>query len=171
MLILMAGLPGTGKTTLACVLSQRTGGHVLDKDAVRKAIFAPRQIEYSTEQDDLVVRLMLQAAAWLLRNDSTLHIFLDGRVFSRSTQIDEVVEFAAKVRTSWRIVECVCSEQTARARLEHDCATGAHAAANRDFALYLEVKQRFEPITRDKIIIDTEQTLEMCADQTLKGIL
>lgn len=36
-LVLMAGLPGVGKTTLACELGQRLGWVVLDKDLLKEA--------------------------------------------------------------------------------------------------------------------------------------
>ena len=39
MIILMAGLPGTGKTTARGHLASRTGGAVLNKDEIRAALF------------------------------------------------------------------------------------------------------------------------------------
>ena len=54
MIVLMAGLPGTGKSTLARELAARTSGRVLSKDEIRHAIFLPDEIEYSTRQDDLL---------------------------------------------------------------------------------------------------------------------
>lgn len=167
----MAGLPGTGKTTLARELAWRTGGHVLNKDAVRLALFGPDRVEYTAEQDELVFRLMLEAAGWLLNKHPALRVFLDWRTFSRAAQIEGVIRFAESIGNEWRIVECVCSEATARQRLEHDSAAGAHAADNRDFALYQEVKQRFEPITREKIVIYTDQPLASSVEQALNAIL
>ena len=38
----------------------------------------------------------------------------------------------------------------------------SHPAHNRTFALYLEVKARFEPITYPKTTINTDQPLEQC---------
>ena len=62
MIILMAGLPGTGKSTLARQLASRTSGRVLSKDEIRHTIFADHEIEYSSRQDDFCQQLRLQAA-------------------------------------------------------------------------------------------------------------
>ena len=43
MIVLMAGLPGTGKTTLARELAQRTQGALLSKDEIRAALFSPKR--------------------------------------------------------------------------------------------------------------------------------
>ena len=87
-------------------------------------------------------------------------IFLDGRTFSRRYQIDNVIAAADSLHQPWRILECVCSEETARQRLDEDSRPDAHPAGNRDFQLYLEVKARFEAITHAKTVIDTDQPLE-----------
>jgi predicted kinase len=170
MIVLMAGLPGTGKSTLARELATRTSGRVLSKDEIRHAIFLPEEIEYSSKQDDFCMQLMLETAGYLASRDKARRVFLDGRPFSRRYQIDNVVNAAASLHQPWRILECVCSEETARRRLARDAGAGAHPAGNRDYHLYLEVKPRFEAITYAKTIIDTEQSLEICVQQALGAL-
>jgi adenylylsulfate kinase len=162
MLILMAGLPGTGKSTLSRELAAELGGTVIDKDRVRAALFEPPDIEYSTEQDEFCMRVMLKVAGYLFRKDPSRKVFLDGRTFSRSYQLARATGYANALGQPWRILECVCSEDTARRRLQDDAS---HPASNRDFALYLEVKARFEEITLPKILIDTDQPLEVCLQE------
>ncbi len=156
MIILMAGLPGSGKTTLARALASHLQGTVLSKDEVRSALFAAKDIEYSTEQDDLVQQIMLKAVEFTLQRHPNRLLFLDGRSFSRRYQVDRVLEAAGRLQQPWRILECVCAEDTARHRL----AVQEHPAEDRDFQLYLRVKSRFEPITLPKTVIDTDQPLE-----------
>jgi adenylylsulfate kinase len=167
MIVLMAGLPGTGKSTLARELAARTSGRVLSKDEIRQAIFRPEEIEYSTRQDDYCLQVMLETAGYLLERNPGRVIFLDGRPFSRRYQIENVLGAAASLRQPWRILECVCSDETARQRLAADAVNGAHPAGNRDYQLYLEVKARFEAITHPKTIIDTELLLETCVQRAL----
>jgi predicted kinase len=159
MLILMAGLPGTGKSTLSRALAAKFGGTVIDKDQVRASLFSPPDIECSTEQDDFCMAVMLKVAGYLFRKDPTRIVFLDGRTFSQTYQLKRATGFAEAIGQSWRILECTCSESTARRRLSHD---SNHVATNRNFDLHLKVKSRFEEITFPKTVIDTDQPLETC---------
>jgi predicted kinase len=165
----MAGLPGSGKTTLARELARRTGGRVISKDEIRHSLFLSDEIEYSSRQDDFCLQVMLETAGYLLAKNMERIIFLDGRPFSRQYQIANALGAATSLHQPWRILECVCSEETARKRLAEQ-ANRDHPAANRNFELYLEVRSRFEAITLHKTMINTEDSLEMCLEHALAAI-
>src|SRR5215475_15398473 len=120
MLILMAGLPGTGKSTLSRALADEFGGTVLDKDQIRAVLFPAPDIEYSVEQDDFCMAVMLKVAGYIFRKDPARHVFLDGRTFSRAYQLKRATGYAEALGQPWRILECVCSEESARQRLERN---------------------------------------------------
>src|SRR5215469_764118 len=129
MLILMVGLPGTGKSTLSRALVERFGGFVIDKDVIRPALFGPSQIDYTVEQDDFCQDVMLLTAEYLLRRQPKLRVFLDGRPFSREYQRERVLNAADRMRTPLAVIECVADNDTALARIGSDLESGMHLAA------------------------------------------
>ena len=162
MLIVMAGLPGTGKSTLAQALAEALPAVVLDKDRVRSALFPPQAIEFSAAQDDFCIDVMLQTAAYLLHRDAHRRIILDGRTFSRRDHVETVVRAAVHLHTPLKLIHCVCRDETALERLAQDRASGSHPAANRDAQLYFTIKARFEPLTIPHLVVDTTNPLETC---------
>lgn len=162
MLIVMAGLPGTGKSAIARGLAQALSVVILDKDPIRAALFPPELLEYSTNQDDFCMQIMLQVADYILHKTPTQMVILDGRTFSRRYQLDAVAELAKKLNQQLAIIECVCSDTTASGRLEGDATQHLHVAENRNFALYQSIKARFEPIERPKVVLNTDHPLAEC---------
>jgi len=166
MLVIMAGLPGTGKSALARGLASRLGAVRLDKDEIRAALFPPELIEYSREQDDFCMQVLLQTAEFLLRRRPNQIIIIDGRPFARGHQLKAVFDFANRAGTSWKVIECRCSEETIRQRLERDAK--AHPAANRNYALYQALRDDFEPIPEPKLVLDTERSLGNVVEDCLR---
>lgn len=165
MIVLMAGLPGTGKSTLARALAAHCHGVVLDKDEIRSVLFPPAYLEYSAIQDDFCQSLMLETAAYLLARHPNLRVFLDGRTFSRAYQLQNALTAASRLCTSSRIIECVCDEQTARLRLERTRAS--HPAQNRTYELYKKLQSEFDPIPAPKLVLNTNSPLEDCVAAAL----
>jgi predicted kinase len=152
MLIAFAGLQATGKSTLARKLQQTLSGILLDKDIVRDCLFG-QYVDYSAAQNDLCVTIIYQISGYYLQKNPEAKIILDGRTYSKRYQIEALKQAADHLHTLLRIIECVCSEESSRKRLEHD---QQHLAKDRDFALYQRIKATADPITEPKLIIDTD---------------
>jgi hypothetical protein len=95
--VIMAGLPGTGKTALAEALAKRLKGIVLSKDKVRAALFPPGAITYSSGQNVFCMSVILMAAQRIAADHRVRFLFLDGRTFSRDHHVKQVVRAAATI--------------------------------------------------------------------------
>ena len=170
MIVLMAGLPGSGKSTVARGLADALSATILDKDQVRASLFCS-DVDYSREQDDLCVGVMAQVAAYLLHRDPKRTILVDGRTFSRRYQFEVWDRQSETCQVPLKVVECVCDDDTTRERLDRDIAAGAHPASNRDYAMYQAAKRKSEPIRRPRLVLDTRQPLDACVQQALAYLL
>jgi predicted kinase len=156
-LIAMAGLPGTGKSSLAAGLSKEIGAVVLDKDRVRAALFPPAVLDYSVRQDDICMAAIYQAAGCILDTFPGQAVVVDGRTFLRAGQVQDLLAFAASRGETPRLIECTCADEVAHRRLESDRARGEHPAGNRGYALYQALKAAAEPIAVPHLVLDTGQ--------------
>jgi predicted kinase len=157
-LIAMAGLPGSGKSALAARLAVALPAVIINKDTVRAAVFPPQEIEYTTAQDDFVLSLMYQAAAYLLKKGRT--VILDGRTFTRRVQRTELMKAASEAGVRVRIIFCTAPDDVIKERLERDVAAGTHPAADRDFDLYLRKKALVEPFEEPHLELNTVASLD-----------
>ncbi len=155
MLVVMAGLPASGKSTIAVQLSARLGAVLLSKDKVRATLFPSELIEYSSSQDDFCIEIILQAAGYILERNPSSIIIIDGRTFSKRSQIQRIEAAAEHFHTKLKIIVCVCTDETAQRRIAQD--KGTHLAANRNFDLYLRLKADSDPIELPKLILNTDR--------------
>ena len=161
--VILAGLPGTGKSTLAEALAKKLGGIVLSKDKVRAALFPDGAITYSSGQNDFCMSVLLMAAQRIAADHRVPFLFIDGRTFSRERHVKQVAEAAHLVGAGLSILHLSCPEDLALERIKKD--QGKHAAKNRDPLLYFLVKSYFDPIRLPKLDVDTSRPLEESVDR------
>jgi predicted kinase len=151
-LVIFRGLPGTGKTTLARLLvEKRPALLVLSRDVIRRALI--HEPSYSPEEKELVDALIAVMAGFLL--DRGRDVVIDGMALSLAAGVERLVRAAAARNVPARIIECVCRQETALARIRGD--EGSHPAGNRGEALYFSVKARFQPVAAPALTVDTDR--------------
>src|ERR671932_1599691 len=91
--VVLAGLPGAGKSTLAQAIGARLpDARVIDKDRVRDALFAP--CDYSAAERDVTFSAMLDAASYHLGRGRV--VVLDGMTFARRSQVEAAESVAGE---------------------------------------------------------------------------
>lgn len=167
-LLLIAGLPATGKSTLGAALAETLSGHVLDKDLVRAALFEPSQVTYSSAQDEFVFGLLQRTAEWLWQRQPDLWIILGGRTFAQKHLRDQVRQWAGALQQRSETILCTCPEAVAQQRLQ-----APHPAKNRTWDLWQTLQADFAALGESEphIVINTSQAPATCRDQALAYLL
>ncbi len=165
MLIVFRGLPGTGKSHLArAVIARLPSLLVLSRDTLRMTMIA--HPTFDDDEKALVDDLILSMAGFLI--DRGRDVVIDGMALSSAAQVEQFAAAAESRGAGARVIECVCSEKTALARITADI--GTHPAGDRGAPLYYSVKARFQPLGRPSLVIDTEADLDANVDRVLSYV-
>jgi len=145
LLVVLIGLPGSGKTSLAPHLCSRFSLELIDRDAIRAQLFPECAFTHAEKQ------AANQAVLETLRGNCAagLSSLIDGMTFGRRAERLAVQAIAAE--HAFRCVELWldCPVDVATTRV----AAQAHLAADRSPELVREVAGRFE-IPEDAVRID-----------------
>jgi len=153
----MAGLPASGKSSIARMLANHLSAVLLDKDQVRDFLFKDA-VDYKRKQDDLCVNVMYDVASYHFSVSPNKPVILDGRSYSKRYQVDAVKETAVRANVELYFIECVCKPETARVRLKSD--ENIHLAKNRNYSMYERSRANADVITEPKLILDTDSRNE-----------
>lgn len=146
MLILVCGLPGSGKTSISKLLAKRFSAMHINSDVVRKRLFpTPR---YSEEEKRKVYLAMAAEAEKSLREGK--NVILDATFYKNEFR-RMMEETAMRAGTEVYVFVCEIGESETRKRIGQR-KTGPSDA---DFGVYLKLKETFEPIMGRHLRIDS----------------
>ncbi len=147
LIVIICGLPGVGKTSLAAFLAPLINAVVLSSDKVRKELIA--RPSYSKQEVKLIYDLILVIASYL--HDAGLDCIVDATFNKRKSRDRFKKRFPD---SQIIIVECICPESTAVQRLKSRKKDYSDA----DISIYKRMKRYYEPILEDHITVDTSQS-------------
>jgi diacylglycerol kinase (ATP) len=150
-LILLSGLPGTGKSYLAQQLARRLPLVVVASDRVRRLLFP--EPAYTPDEHYIVHSTCQEVVAALLRGGY-------GVIFDATNLIhshrQRYYSLAAECGAQLLILQTTASPEMVRQRLQ-ERAEGLQPAhgSSADWGVYLDYAEKIEPIRRPHRVVDT----------------
>ncbi len=167
--IIIRGLSGTGKSTLAGAMKDALGGARLSSDAIRKELAGVKPSEhkgaaygegiYSPEfNEKTYAELIKRSAAQLL---SGRNVVADA-TFAKAAHLKEAMEAAAQSGAKAYIIECRAGDETVRVRLLKRASVepDAEGASDAGWEIYERQKTGFEDVDAERLIIDAQRPFQ-----------
>lgn len=163
-LLLLSGLPGTGKSFLARRLAEALPFVIIESDVVRKILF-PQPL-YTAQESRWVHRTCHALMAKLLKRGV--------RVIYDATNLIEyhrelVYRIAQKAGARLVVVKTVASEEVVRERLRAR-QEEARELSDADWRVYRRMASRQEQVSHPHLVIDTSEDLEEAVAKVLRFI-
>jgi len=163
MLIIVCGLPGTGKTTLAKRIADETKSFLLNTDIIRKkVIYDP---DYTEREKEMIYNLLFEMAEKFLLTGK--NVVLDGTFYKKELR-ERAKEIAKKTKNKFRIIEVVCSEEIVRKGMKE--REMKKTPSDADFEIYKRIKEKFESIGEKHLVLDTTKGFDQAVGKFKKTI-
>jgi len=146
LIVLICGLPGVGKTTIAKNLAPLIDAVILSTDKIRKELIP--NPTYTKEERKLIYDVMVLIAAHL--QNSGINIILDA-TFNKEYFRNKVKQRIRVPRDEFFIIECVCPEDIIFSRIKNRKEDYSDA----DISVYKKMKKIYESVEADHITVDT----------------
>ena len=147
MLILVTGLPGTGKTYFATALAKSIKAFHLNSDGVRKDLGKMGKYDKSTKQ--LVYKVLKQRTETALREHKK--VIVDA-TFYKKQQRSDFISLALKTNHSFVIFELKADEGIIKERTEK-----SRPDSEANFAVYKKIKKQYDPIELNHFTLWSEK--------------
>jgi predicted kinase len=145
LIIVICGLPGVGKTTLAKDLAPLINAVIISSDKIRKELI-PRPI-YTKQEVKLVYDVMALLAKYLYK--ANINCIIDA-TFNKERSRAELKKKLMIPQEEIRIVECICPEDIIISRFK----TRKNDYSDADLSIYKKMKKTYDPILEDHIVVD-----------------
>lgn len=163
-LIMMSGLPGSGKSHLSQRLAQQLSAVVIESDHVRKALFP--EPTYSAQESTIVHRTCQRTMRRLLSKG--VRVIFDATNLVEF-QREVLYSLAERSGAALLIVRTVAPEQVIRERLEQR-KDSTQSASDADWRIYRRMSEREQRIDRTHLCIDTSHDIDDAVRKIVKTV-
>lgn len=161
MIVLICGLPGTGKTFLSNKLSQYINSTVLSTDKIRKELI--QKPTYTPWERALIYDVLFLLAKYL--HSSGINCILDG-TFNMEKSRREIKDLLNLSNDQFYIIECICPEDLIITRL----LLRKEDYSDATVSIYLKMKKIYEPVKQKHMSINTSRPIDKNIDRILRYI-
>jgi predicted kinase len=148
-LIILFGLPGTGKTTIARALAAQLHAAHFNSDTVRSALGLMGH--YTEGEKQRVYQHLMDDTRAALSEGKT--VVVDGTFYKEAVRTPfRLLAQSCGVRLCW--VEVATSEAVLRERLQHP-----RSDSEADFEVYVSIRDQFEPLLEDHLTVHTDKMM------------
>ncbi|ELZ39633.1 kinase [Halorubrum californiense DSM 19288] len=143
-LVVVCGLPGVGKTTVAERIADHVDGRIRRTDVIRKELFDDP--EYTDAETEAVYAELLTRAREDV--DAGGAVVLDA-TFADARFRADARETAAAAAAEFDLVEVACDETVVERRIER-----RDGISDADFEIHLHFKGLFDEVASDHVVVD-----------------
>jgi predicted kinase len=153
MIVVVFGLPGTGKSFFSKHFAEEAGARHLNTDIIREKLDLKGRYDKKAKQ--LVYKELHKRTRKEVQNGSD--VIVDG-TFHKYQRRKEITEMANEKNVQIHFIEVKATDETVKERLEKN---RKHSEA--DFEVYEKIKRSFEPVEEDHLELwsDTNDVKEM----------
>jgi len=163
-LVVLCGLPGSGKSYLARQLEPHLSAAIVETDFVRHTLF--RQPRHTGRESAWVYAVCHALIAHLLEHSQSV-IFDATNLIEHNRQT--LYRIADRLRVKLVIVHTVASEEVVRQRLQDRVQRpNPNDYSEADFEVYTKMRASEEPIRRQHLVIDTTQDIQQAVWRILR---
>ena len=163
-LIVISGLPGTGKSYLSQRLAERLGYPILESDALRKHLF--RKPTYSAIESSILFRAIHCLIEDLLAKG--ISIILDATNLTEKYR-ERLHNIAEKGKARLIIVHTKAPPEVVRERLKNRVEKGRNGEkSDADWEVYLKLSATAEKIRRKHYTIDTSKDIMPAVEKIVR---
>lgn len=166
-LVMLTGLPGTGKSHLARSLAQVLPFVIVESDRVRKTLFP--DAEYSGEESHWVHRTCHAVMEQLLKKG--VRVIYDATNLHERHR-EQVYRLADEAGVKLIVVKVIVPESVASARLQGRQERGAEdeGPSDADWRVYRRMARDVDPIRRNYVVVDTSKDMRPAVTKLLRVI-
>ena len=170
-LVVFAGVPGVGKSTLARAVARELPAVYLDKDTIKDAALALGRSMKIDNIGQYAGALSYTLLIPLARDNLTLgnHVVIDSPAGYRSFQ-DAVEELVRGARVDFKLIECITTDEALlRDRIERR-APDMPEHRVRDWDQYQQARERMERLSGPRLVVDTAETVQINLKKILNAL-